>query len=92
MPVVIGGHNLPSPVGIGLTDMPNMILPMGESFLAKGKLATIHSDSAPRPQRSCFAHSNICTYLVDTILPTFYLETLVSMMMIVVGFSMEFRA
>ena len=24
VPVVIGGHNLPSPVGIGLTDLPNM--------------------------------------------------------------------
>ena len=24
MPVVIGGDNLPFPVGIGLTDMPNM--------------------------------------------------------------------
>ena len=24
MPVVIGGDNLPSPVGIGLTDLPNI--------------------------------------------------------------------
>ena len=24
VPVVIGGDNLPSPVGIGLTDMPNI--------------------------------------------------------------------
>ena len=24
VPVVIGGDNLPSPVGIGLTDLPNM--------------------------------------------------------------------
>ena len=24
MPVVIGGHNLPSPVGIGLTDLPGI--------------------------------------------------------------------
>ena len=27
-------------------------------ILAKGKLASIHYDSAPRPQRSCFAHPN----------------------------------
>ena len=27
-------------------------------ILAKGKLATIHYDFAPRPQRSCFAHPN----------------------------------
>ena len=24
MPVVIGGDNLPSPIGIGLTDLPNI--------------------------------------------------------------------
>ena len=24
MPIVIGGDNLPSPVGIGLTDLPNI--------------------------------------------------------------------
>ena len=28
-------------------------------ILAKGQLATIHYDSAPRPQKSCFAHPNI---------------------------------
>ena len=28
-------------------------------ILAKGQLATIHYDSAPRPQRSCFANPNL---------------------------------
>ena len=32
-------------------------------ILAKGKLATIHYDSAPRPQRSCFAHPIIHSYI-----------------------------
>ena len=31
----------------------------GRIILAKGKLATIHFDSAPRSQRSCFAHPNL---------------------------------
>ena len=31
----------------------------GRIILAKGKLATIHYDSAPRPQRSYFAHPNV---------------------------------
>ena len=35
--------------------------PNGRIILAKGKLATIHYDSAPRPQRSYFAHSNVGT-------------------------------
>ena len=31
----------------------------GTIILAKGKLATIHYKSAPRPQRSCFVHPNV---------------------------------
>ena len=36
MPVVIGGDNLPSPVGIGLTDLPNIGGPslLGEQLLS----------------------------------------------------------
>ena len=30
-------------------------------IFAKGQLATIHYDSAPRPQRSCFAHPTVHT-------------------------------
>ena len=33
--------------------------PIGGIILAKGQLATTHYDSAPRPQRSCFANPNI---------------------------------
>ena len=34
---------------------------IGGIILAKGKLATIHYDSAPRPQKSCFANPNVDT-------------------------------
>ena len=40
-----------------------MILPLGDHFgkITARQLVTIHYDSAPRPQRSCFAHPNIYT-------------------------------
>ena len=34
----------------------------GRIISAKGKLATIHYDSAPRPQRSCFAHTTLYSF------------------------------
>ena len=38
--------------------------PIGGSFWQKDSYATIHYDSAPRPQRSCFANRNVHTYLI----------------------------
>ena len=52
-----------------LTEPKQMALPLNHIYLnwgiilAKGQLATIHYDSAPRPQRSCFANSNVTMYL-----------------------------
>ena len=37
------------------------MIPIGRISLEKGKLATIHYDSALRPERSCFAHPTLCT-------------------------------
>ena len=36
VPVVIGGDNLPSPVGIGLTDLPNIGGPSGITEFWRG--------------------------------------------------------
>ena len=35
-------------------------------ILAKEKLATIHYDSAPRPQRSSFTHLTVCNLSLDS--------------------------
>ena len=42
MPVVIGGDNLPSPVGIGLTDLPN---------IGGGGTVAPHAPPVPAKQR-----------------------------------------
>ena len=42
-------------------DRPMGNIANGRIILAKGKLATIHYDSAPRPQRSRFAHPSVHT-------------------------------
>ena len=44
VPVVIGGDNLPSPVGIGLTDMPNIGGPVAPLALAPPVPASLVHD------------------------------------------------
>ena len=39
--------------------------PIGGFILAKGELASIHYDSVPRPQRSCFANPNSYIYSLN---------------------------
>ena len=41
------------------------MIPQWENHFGKRKLATIRYDSAPRPQRSCFAHPKVGTRYIN---------------------------
>ena len=53
MPVVIGGDNLPSPVRIGLTDLPNI-------GGASGPPGSGTTDKKARTKRTAYV---VCTYV-----------------------------